>query len=44
MTGFNRRGALDWSFRILIVALALLWVAYPPQGAPASEAEKTVTR
>lgn len=44
MTG--RRDALDWSFRLVIAVLALLWLAYPPQqgASPAPATQRTVTR
>ena len=31
-----RQGRLaDWGFRLLIVALAILWLVFPPRGAEA---------
>ncbi len=33
MSGHCLSSLIDWTFRLIIIALALLWFAFPPQGA-----------
>lgn len=45
MSGHRQNHLIDWGFRLLIVALAILWLVFPPRGAEApGEAPAAIER
>lgn len=45
MSGQRQSRLVDWGFRLLIVAAAILWLIFPPRGAEATgEAPAAIER